>query len=78
MLRLSVQEMDIDQADGCMRQLQEYRYPQEADQTVQKLAEAVTSLDQEETDRLAQALSSQIQQPYRRSSQIQQPDKRSG
>lgn len=62
MLRLSVQEMEIDQADERMRQLLEYHYPQEADKTVQKLAEAVNSLDQEETDRLADVLAGQILQ----------------
>lgn len=61
MLRLSVQEMDIDQADEWMRQLQEYNYPQEAETTILKLAEAVTSLDQEETERLADVLAGQMQ-----------------
>lgn len=60
MLRLSVEEMDIDQADELMRQLREYRYPQDAQETVQKLAEAVTSLDQEETGRLADVLAGQL------------------
>lgn len=43
-----------------MRQLREYRYPQDAQETVQKLAEAVTSLDQEETGRLADVLAGQL------------------
>lgn len=53
MVRVSMQEMDIDQADQLMDQLREYTYSGETEETMQRLAEAVTSLDAEETERLA-------------------------
>ena len=53
MVRVSMQEMDIDQADQLMDQLREYTYSGETEETMQRLAEAVTSLDTEETERLA-------------------------
>ena len=56
MVRISVQEMDIDQADQLMGQLQAYEYSGETGQNIRKLAEAVTNLDIEETDRLADLL----------------------
>lgn len=61
MVRISLQEMDIDQADEAMRQLQEYDCPDRISQCIQKLAEAVTNLDMEETDRLADLLSEEIE-----------------
>lgn len=61
MLRLSVQEMDIDQADQLAGQLLEYEYPDEISQNIRKLTEAVTNLDIEETDRLASLLIRQMQ-----------------
>jgi len=60
MVRISMQEMDIDRADELMKQLRAYAFPEEIEQNVQKLAEAVTNLDQEETDRLAGLLSGQM------------------
>lgn len=60
MVRISIQEMDIDRADELMKQLRAYAFPEEIEQNVQKLAEAVTNLDQEETDRLAGLLSGQM------------------
>ena len=56
MVRISVQEMDIDQADQLMGQLQTYEYSGETGQNIRKLAEAVTNLDIEEADRLADLL----------------------
>lgn len=56
MVRISVQEMDIDQADQLMGQLQAYEYSGETGQNIRKLAEAVTNLDIEETDRLVDLL----------------------
>lgn len=56
MVRISVQEMDIDQADQLMGQLQAYEYSGETGQNIKKLAEAVTNLDIEEADRLADLL----------------------
>ncbi len=61
MVRLSMQEMDIDQADQAMGQLQAYSYPDEMGQNMRKLAEAVTNLDPEEADRLAVLLSGQME-----------------
>ena len=60
MLRTSMQEMDIDQADGIIRKLQEYEYPDEAQDSMQQLAQAVTGLNEEETGRLADSLIAQL------------------
>ena len=62
MTRISMQEMDIDQADQSVRQLREYSYSKEADALIQKLADAVTNLDAEETDRIANLLIKQLEQ----------------
>ncbi len=59
MVRISMQEMDIDRADELMGQLREYAFSEETGRIIQKLAEAVTNLDPEETDRLAGLLSGQ-------------------
>ncbi len=61
MVRLSMQELDVDQADQAMSQLQAYEYPQEMGQNIQKLAEAVTNLDPDGADRLADLLISQME-----------------
>lgn len=60
MIRISMQEMDIDRADELMKQLRAYAFPEEVGQNIQKLAEAVTNLDPEETERLAGLLSGQL------------------
>lgn len=60
MIRISMQEMDIDRADELMKQLRAYAFPEEIGQNIQKLAEAVTNLDPEETERLAGLLSGQL------------------
>ncbi len=60
MVRLSMQEMEIDRADELMKQLHEYDFPAEIEQNIQKLAEAVTNLDIEESDRLAALLAEQM------------------
>ncbi len=60
MVRVSMQEMEIDQADEWIKQLREYDYPTEIGQNIQKLAEAVTNLDSEESECLANLLSEQI------------------
>lgn len=60
MVRISMQEMDIDRADELMGQLREYAYSDEVGQNIRKLAEAVTNLDPEETDRLAALIAGQI------------------
>lgn len=60
MVRISMQEMDIDRADELMKQLRTYAFPEEIEQNVQKLAEAVTNLDPEETNRLAGLVSGQM------------------
>lgn len=61
MLRICMQEMDIDQADQLVGQLQEYEYPDEMSQNMRKLAETVTNLDSEEADRLADLLIEQME-----------------
>ncbi len=53
MIRISMQEMDIDQADQLITQLQSYSYPEDIGQNIRELADAVTNLDPEEADRLA-------------------------
>lgn len=60
MVRFRMQEMDIDQADELIGQLQAYAYPEEIELNMRKLAEAVTNLDPEEADRLADLLIGQI------------------
>ncbi len=60
MVRLSMQEMEIDRADELMKQLHEYDFPAEIEQNIQKLAEAVTNLNIEESDRLAALLAEQM------------------
>ena len=60
MVRISMQDMDIDRADELMGQLREYAYPDELEKNIRKLGEAVTNLDPEETDRLAGLISGQI------------------
>lgn len=69
MIRLSMQEMDIDQADRLMGQLQEYEYPDETRAAVSRLAEAVTNLDIEEADRLADVLIGQMERKDERKGQ---------
>ena len=60
MVRFSVQEMDIDEADRIMAQLQGYAYPDRIGGGIQKLTEAVTSLDMEAVEACAAALAEQL------------------
>ena len=60
MVRISMEEMDIDQADQAAGQLRDYDYPEKIGQNIQKLGEAVTNLDPEEADRLAGQLMEQM------------------
>ena len=60
MVRISLQEMDIDQADSLIGQLLEYNYPDEIGQNIQKLSEAVTNLDSKAADNTAALLLKQI------------------
>lgn len=60
MVRLSMQEMEIDRADELMKQLREYDFPIEIERNIQQLAKAVTNLDIEESNRLAVLLSEQM------------------
>lgn len=61
MVRVSMQEMDIDRADQLVEQLRAYEYPKEINENIQKLAESVTNLDPEEADRLADLLIGQME-----------------
>lgn len=61
MVRISMQEMDIDQADQAVSQLREYECPDGMDADIRKLAEAVTNLDVDETERLASLLIGQME-----------------
>lgn len=60
MVRISMQEMDIDQADQTVKQLLAYKYPSEIEPNIRKLADAVTNLDPDETERLADLLIQQM------------------
>lgn len=62
MVRISMQEMDIDQADEQMERLLEYQYPQEMDGNIHKLKQAVTNLDPQEASQAADLLIGQLQQ----------------
>ena len=59
MVRVSMQEMEFDAADEAVAQLRTYEYPKEIGETIRMLAEAVTNLDPEETERIAALLSEQ-------------------
>lgn len=61
MVRISVQDMDIDQADQLIDQLQQYEYSDEIGQNIRKLAETVTNLDSKEANRIADLLIEQIE-----------------
>lgn len=56
MVRVNMQEMEFDAADEAVAQLRAYEYPKEIGANIQMLAEAVTNLDLEETDRIAALL----------------------
>ena len=60
MIRFSMQEMDIDKADLLIAELQTYKYSDEIANNIQKLAESVTNLDPDETDRIADQILEQI------------------
>ena len=62
MVRISMQQMDIDQADQLVGQLRAYEYSDEMNQNILKLADAVTNLDVEETARLADLLIGQMEE----------------
>ncbi|MCI8298885.1 MAG: response regulator [Lachnospiraceae bacterium] len=62
MVRISMQELDIDQADQLTGQLRAYEYPEEMNQNIEKLMEAVTNLDSEEADRIADLLIGQMEE----------------
>lgn len=62
MLRASMQEMDTSQADKCMDGLESYKYPDEINSNIIKLADAVTNLNPEETDRIAGLITKQIEE----------------
>lgn len=62
MVCLSMQEMDIDQADERISQLRDYAYPSEIAQNIQKLAEAVTDLDVEKAGQIAEQLFIQMEE----------------
>lgn len=61
MLKLCMQEMEIDQADQLLKELQAYHYPEEQNQTIQKLGQAVTNLNSEEAEQIVDLLMEQIQ-----------------
>ena len=61
MVRLSMQEMDIDHADELISQLRTYQYEKDLGKNIQLLAEAVTNLDTEETGRLADLILQSLQ-----------------
>lgn len=60
MVRVNMQEIEFDAADEAMAQLQAYEYPDEIRKNIQMLAEAVTNLNQEETEHIAILLLKQM------------------
>ena len=60
MVRINMQEMEIDRADQAVAELRAYAYPEEVAENIRKFAEAVTNLDLEETDRTAALLTEQM------------------
>ena len=62
MIRFSMQDLDIDKADQLMKQLQTYKYPDEIERNIRRLAEAVTNLDSSEADACAKLLMEQLRQ----------------
>lgn len=60
MVRISMQEMDIDKADPLVEQLCEYEYPEDIDKNIQKLVRAVKNLDLEEVEQSAALLTTQV------------------
>ena len=62
MIRFSMQDLDIDKADQLMKQLQTYKYPDEIERNIRRLAEAVTNLDSSEADVCAELLMEQLRQ----------------
>lgn len=61
MVRISMQELDVDQADQMIAQLQSYEYPEDIALNIRKLADSVTNLDSEEADSLADSLIRQLE-----------------
>ncbi|MCM1190799.1 MAG: response regulator [Butyrivibrio sp.] len=60
MLRLAMQDMDIDDADERMKQIYTYRYPEEVQRNVELLKAAVENLDPEQTEAYVQTLIKQL------------------
>ncbi|MCM1175401.1 MAG: response regulator [Blautia sp.] len=60
-VRVSMQELDVDQADQAIEQLQTYEYPTETEQNIRRLAEAVTNLDPDAADEIACLLMKQME-----------------
>ncbi|NDO45375.1 response regulator [Clostridium sp. MD294] len=62
MVRLSMQELDIDKADQLMEQLQNYAYSDDVEQNIKKLSEAVTNLDATKVNTYVELLMKQLKQ----------------
>lgn len=60
MVRVSMEELDIDRADQLMGQLQSYEYPEELGESIRGLQESVTNLDAEGAGRFADLLIGQM------------------
>ena len=60
MVRVSMEELDIDQADRLMGQLQSYEYPEEFGEQIRGLQESVTNLDAEGASHFADLLIGQM------------------
>ncbi len=60
MVRVSMQEMEFDEADEAAAKLRGYAYPEQIAADIQALLEAVTNLDVEEVQRIAERLSEEM------------------
>ncbi len=60
MVRVSMQEMEFDAADEAAAKLRGYTYPEQIGADIQALLEAVTNLDVEEVQRIAERLSEEM------------------
>lgn len=60
MVRVSMQEMEFDAADEAAAKLRGYAYPEQIGADIQALLEAVTNLDVEEVQRVAEQLAGEM------------------
>ena len=62
MLRLAMEDMDIDGSDEAMEQLRQYQYPLEIQAMIDELSAAVTNLDSEQAATIIETLMNHIRE----------------